>query len=296
VSKQFTLKCMDWHLQLCLYFGEPPFWPFRVGVQSMPPFMMAGFRHFTAGLLICSYFLIKGYKLPTKEQFKVCLINGILLLVLGNGLVSWAEMYISSGLAALICALSPIAIIGANSWFGSKEKIRPVAILGILLCLGAQVLIFKNNLADLANPKYLQGMLFLVIAIISWGFGSIYIKQNQTGLHPLYGASFQMLFAGVILLVFGGSLGEWRVFNPTEEGLWSLGYLIIVGSLLGYGSYMYVLKHMPASVVSTYAYINTIVAVALGWIWLGEAVDGLVWIAVLLTIAGVYMVNKSGSK
>lgn len=258
--------------------------------------MMAGFRHFTAGILICSYFIIRGYKLPTWSQLKVCIINGILLLVLGNGLVSWAEIYISSGLAALICALSPIAIIGANALFGSKEKIKPIAILGIVICLGAQVLIFKNNLNELANPKYLQGILFLLIAIISWGVGSIYIKHNQTGLHPLYGASFQMLSAGIILLVFGGSIGEWSTFHPTQEGIWSLVYLVIFGSLIGYGSYMYVLKHLPATIVSTYAYINTIVAVALGWLWLSEPVDGLVWIAVLLTIAGVYLVNRSASK
>lgn len=258
--------------------------------------MMAGFRHFTAGLLICSYFVIRGYKMPTLAQLKVCLVNGILLLVLGNGLVSWAEIYISSGLAALICALSPIVIIGANSAFGSKEPIKPIAIVGIILCLGAQVLIFKNNLAEFANPKYIQGIVFLLIAITSWGIGSIYVKQNQTGLHPLYGASFQMLMAGIILLVFGYGIGEWPSFHPTDEGLWSLVYLIIFGSLIGYGSYMYVLKHLPASIVSTYAYINTIVAVVLGWLWLNEAVDEFVWIAVLLTVSGVYLVNRSAMK
>jgi drug/metabolite transporter (DMT)-like permease len=295
VNKSFTPAAWLAFAAVAIFWGTT-FLAIRIGVQTMPPFLMAGLRHFTAGLFICSYFLLRGYALPTLAQLKVCLINGILLLVIGNGLVSWAEMYISSGLAALICALSPIAIIGANSLFGNKEKIKPIAILGIGLCLAAQVLIFKNNLAELANPKYIQGILFLLIAITSWGVGSIYVKQHQTGLHPLYGASFQMLTAGMILLIFGSSIGEWNTFVPSAEGIWSLVYLIVFGSLVGYGSYMYVLNHMPASIISTYAYINTIVAVALGWLWLGEDVDGLVWLAVLLTIGGVYLVNRSALK
>jgi drug/metabolite transporter (DMT)-like permease len=295
VIKQYPASAWLAFASVSIFWGTT-FLAIRLGVQSMPPFVMAGLRHFTAGILICSFFLIKGYKLPTLAQLKVCVVNGILLLVFGNGLVSWAEIYISSGLAALICALSPIAIISANSIWGSKEKIRPLAIVGIAICVGAQVLIFKNNLQELADPRYLQGILFLLIAIVSWGVGSVYVKHNQTGLHPLYGASFQMLSAGVILLVFGTSIGEWSAFHPTEEGIWSLVYLVGIGSVIGYGSYMYVLKQLPAAIVSTYAYINTVVAVALGWLWLSEPVDGLVWVAVLLTIAGVYLVNNSSSK
>jgi drug/metabolite transporter (DMT)-like permease len=290
--KNLTLNAWLAFAAVAIFWGTT-FLAIRIGVQTMPPFLMAGLRHFIAGFFICSYFLLKGYPLPTWPQFKVFLVNGVLLLVIGNGLVSWAEIYISSGLAALICALSPLAIIGANTFMGNKEKITPLVIVGIALCLGAQVLILKNNIADLANPKYVQGIVFLLIAISSWGVGSIYVKQHQTGVHPLYGASFQMLSAGVILLVFGSSIGEWEHFHPDMNGIWSLVYLVIFGSLIGYGSYMYVLKHMPASIVSTYAYINTIVAVALGWFWLNEPLDEQMWIAVMLTIGGVYLVNKS---
>ncbi len=292
MKNQSTINAWAAYLAVAIFWGTT-FLAIRVGVESMPPFLMAGFRHFTAGLLICSYFLIRGYKLPTLAQLRVCLINGVLLLVLGNGLVSWAEMYITSGLTALICALSPLMIIGANALMGNKEKLTIQVMIGIVLCLAAQFLIFKNNIADLANPNYIMGIVFLLIAIMSWGFGSVYIKNNPTMLHPLYGASFQMLSAGVILLVFGSSLGEWASFHPNSDGIWSLVYLVVVGSVIGYGSYMYILKHLPATIVSTYAYVNTIVAVALGWLLLGEMVNGLLWVAVVLTIAGVYLVNSS---
>jgi len=224
---------------------------------------------------------------------KVQIINGFLMLVIGNGLVSWAEMYITSGLAALICALSPLAIIGVNMIWGTKEKITLVVAIGIVLCLIAQVLIFKDNFADLTNPNYIQGIIFLLIAILSWGIGSVYIKNNQTGMHPLFGASFQMLSAGILLLLFGSGIGEWESFNPTKAGIQSIVYLVIFGSIIGYGSYMYILKHLPATVVSTYAYINTVVAVFLGWLILNEPLNTVVWLAVLLTITGVYLVNWS---
>lgn len=280
------------YVAVAIFWGTT-FLAIRMGVATMPPFLMAGLRHLFAGLLICSYFLIRGYSLPTKAQFGIALVNGILLLVVGNGLVSWAEKYITSGLAALICALSPLAIIGANQLMGKRESMTLKMWLGVGLCLGAQVLIFKNNLDDLAKPEYLLGIVFLLTAVVSWGFGSIYAKQKQTGLHPLYGASFQMMSAGVILLIVGSALGEWSSFHPDMQGIWSIVYLIVFGSILGYGSYMYILKHLPAAIVSTYAYVNTIVAVALGWFILDEEVNGLIWLAVVLTISGVYLVNSS---
>ncbi|TAE90088.1 MAG: multidrug DMT transporter permease [Bacteroidetes bacterium] len=276
------------------FFWGTTFLAIRIGVQSMPPFLMAGLRHFIGGLLICSFFLIKGYALPTWPQFKVYIINGVLMLAIGNGLVTWAEMHISSGLAALICALTPLSIIGVNRVFGlHKEKLGLQALLGILICLVAQVIIFRDNLKELANPNYVIGIIFIVIAIIGWGIGSIYSKNKQTGINPFYGAGLQMISAGVILLVFGTGMGEWPAFKPTMEGIYSVIYLVIFGSLIGYGSFMYVLKQLPATIVSTYAYINTIVAVILGWLWLDEKLNLSIGIAVVLTIVGVWLVNRS---
>ncbi|MES2689471.1 MAG: EamA family transporter, partial [Bacteroidota bacterium] len=279
------------------FFWGTTFLAIKIGVKTMPPFLMAGSRHFIGGVLICSFFLIKGHKLPDWSQFKVFIINGFLLLVLGNGLVTWAEIYISSGLAALICALTPLSIITMNMLFGAhKEKLKAKAIAGIVVCLAAQVIIFRDNLKELADPNYLTGVLFIVIAIIGWGLGSIYSKNKQTGIAPLYTAGLQMISAGTILLIFGSLIGEWPMFKPDAEGIYSLAYLIVFGSLIAFGSYMYVLKQLPATIVSTYAYINTIVAVILGWLWLDEKLNAAVIIAVILTIGGVWLVNSSFSK
>lgn len=275
-------------------FWGTTFLAIKIGVKSMPPFLMAGSRHFIGGVLICTFFLIKKYPLPTWQQFKVYAINGVLMLVIGNGLVTWAEIHISSGLAALICALTPLSIIGVNRLFGlQKEKLGVQALIGILACLLAQVIIFRDNLKELTNPNYIIGIIFIVIAIIGWGFGSIYSKNKQTGINPFYGAGLQMISAGVILLVFGTLMGEWPSFHPTTEGIYSVLYLVVFGSLIGYGSFMYVLKQLPATIVSTYAYINTIVAVILGWLWLDEKLNIAIGVAVVLTILGVWLVNRS---
>lgn len=295
MGNKYSLNAWLAYFAVAIFWGTT-FLAIRVGVQTMPPFIMAGLRHFTAGLIIFSYFMFRGYKLPSWNHLKIHVMTGILMLVIGNGLVSWSEIYISSGLAALICALTPLTIILINTLVGTKEQIGFKTILGVSFCLLAQVLIFKDNLAEFANPKYIQGIFFLLIAISCWGYGSIYIKNNQTGMHPLFGASFQMLSGGSILLVVGTITGEWGHYNPSIEAYESIVYLIIFGSLIGYGSYMYVLKHLPATIVSTYAYINTIVAVFLGWLILNEPLNAFVWIAVLLTISGVYLVNTSFAK
>lgn len=278
------------------FFWGTTFLAIRIGVETFPPFLMAGFRHLCGGVLLCSYFLLRGYKLPSAQHLKVFAINGFLMLVLGNGLVTWAEKYVSSGLAALICSLTPVWIIVINSFGGKKEKITFAVIGGIAMCLIAQLLIFRDNLAELTNPNYVLGIIFILIANIAWGAGTVYSKNNQTGVHPLFGAGLQMISGGVILQVMGAVLGEWGHMHPNHEAIWSLAYLVVFGSIVAYGAYMYVLHQLPATIVSTYAYINTVVAVILGWLWYNEKLDGNVVFAMVLTIAGVWLVNRSFKK
>lgn len=292
MNKQTSLHAWLAYAAVAFFWGTT-FFAIRVGVETFPPFLMAGFRHSIGGILICSYFLLRGYKLPPLKHLKVFAINGFLMLVLGNGLVTWAEQYVSSGLAALICSLTPIWIIWINSMSGQKEKMNLTVLSGIVLCLVGQLLIFKDNLKDFAEPNYTIGIVFILIANLTWAIGTVYSKNNQTGVHPLFGAGLQMICGGFVLDLFGTVRGEWSVLHPSTEAILALAYLVIFGSIIAYGSYMYVIKHMPATIVSTYAYVNTLVAVLLGWLWLDEPLNIIIWTAVVLTLAGVYMVNKS---
>ncbi len=277
-------------------FWGTTFFAIRVGVETFPPFLMAGFRHSIGGILICLYFYLKGYKLPPKKDLKVFAINGLLMLAFGNGLVTWAEQYVNSGLAALICSLTPIWIIAVNSVSGQKEKLNYIIGLGILLCLFGQFLLFKDNIKDFADPNYAIGIISILIANIAWAVGTVYSKNHRSDTNPLFGAGLQMVCGGIILDLVGTARGEWSNLHPSSEAVWALVYLILFGSIIAYGAYMYVLKLLPATIISTYAYINTVVAVFLGWLWLDEPLNMLVWTAVVLTIAGVYLVNKSYSK
>lgn len=277
-------------------FWGTTFFAIRVGVETFPPFLMAGFRHSIGGILICLYFYLKGYKLPPKKDLKVFAVNGLLMLAFGNGLVTWAEQYVNSGLAALICSLTPIWIIAVNSVSGQKEKLNYIIGLGILLCLFGQFLLFKDNIKDFADPNYAIGIISILIANIAWAVGTVYSKNHRSDTNPLFGAGLQMVCGGIILDLVGTARGEWSNLHPSSEAVWALVYLILFGSIIAYGAYMYVLKLLPATIISTYAYINTVVAVFLGWLWLDEPLNMLVWTAVVLTIAGVYLVNKSYSK
>lgn len=257
---------------------------------------MAGFRHSIGGILICSYFLLRGYKLPSVKSLKVFAINGLLMLVIGNGLVTWAEIYVPSGLAAIICSLTPIWIVGFNAFGENKEVLNIKIAIGFIICLLAQILIFKNHIEDFSNPNYVLGIIFVLIANMAWALGTVYSKNHKSDTHPLFGAGLQMIAGGVILDIIGTVMGEWNNMNPTPTSIWSLVYLIVFGSIIAYGAYMYVLKKLPATIVSTYAYINTLVAVLLGWMWYDEHLTVEMFAGVILTIFGLWIVNRSFNK
>jgi drug/metabolite transporter (DMT)-like permease len=275
------------------FFWGTTYLGIRIGVQSFPPFLLAGFRNSISGIILCSWFLLRGYKMPSLKSMKVFAINGFLMLVLGNGLVTWAEIYVSSGLAALICSLTPIWIVMFNAMGRKKEKVSMQIVIGLAICLAGQLLIFNDNIRDFANPNYTLGIVCILIANLAWAMGSIYSKNHKSDVNPLFGAGLQMVVGGLLLDMIGTYRGEWGQLHPTPDAIWALVYLIVAGSIIAYSAYMYVLQKLPATVISTYAYINTIVAVILGWFWLDEKLNMVLAIAVLMTIGGVWLINKS---
>ncbi len=294
-QQKFPIKVWLAFAAVALFWGTT-FLGMRIGIQTFPPFLLAGLRHTIGGVIICSYFLLRGYKIPDKKELKVFAINGFLMMVCGNGLVCYAEMYISSGLAALICSLTPIWLVLINSTTSKTESINKITIAGFLLCFLAQFLLFKDHIKELGNTQYLYGIIAVTIANFCWALGSIYSKQHKYEINSLYAAGLQMIFGGIMLDIYSISTGDLNNLNPSSESIYALAYLIIFGSIIAYGSYIYILKNMPAAIVSTYAYINTIVAVILGWLWFNEIMNLQMAFAVLLTLFGLWLVNKSMNK
>ncbi|MDP3927858.1 MAG: EamA family transporter [Bacteroidota bacterium] len=274
-------------------FWGTTFLAISIGVKTFPPLLMAAFRHTAAGLIILSYFLLRGYKIPPLSSLKTFSFNGILMLAGGNGIISWGMQYVGSGLTALICALTPVWIVIINRVSGNQEKLHPLAVLGFVICLVGQFFLFKDKVALFKDEMFIWGVLAVVVSNFLWALGTVYSKNHQSKVHPIFASGWQMIPGGLFLFVAAFLRGEMHAFSPAPEAINALIYLILFGSILAYGSYMYVIKKLPATIVSTYAYINTMVAILLGWLWLNEGLDFSTLIAVALTIIGVYLVSRN---
>ncbi len=274
-------------------FWGTTFLAISVGVKTFPPILMAAFRHSIAGIILLSFFLLQGFKIPNWKSLKTYGLNGILMLAGGNGIISWGMQYVGSGLTALICALTPVWIVIINKVSGNQEKLHPMAVLGFIICLCGQFFLFKDKIKLFENPMFIWGILAVVLSNFFWALGTVYSKNHKTSEHPLFASGLQMIPGGVLLFIISFFRGEMQHVAPSSEAIWAVAYLIVFGSILAYGSYMYVIKQLPATIVSTYAYINTIVAIILGWFWLHEALDTSTIISVVLTIIGVFLVSKN---
>ncbi|HMN50374.1 MAG TPA: EamA family transporter [Ignavibacteriaceae bacterium] len=279
---------------VCIIWGTT-YLAIRIGVEHIPPMLFAGIRWIVAGSIFISLLKFLGKPFPPKNDLIHIAIMGTAMLGFGNGLVVVGEQYISSGLAALLITTVPFWVVGMESFLSKGPKINAKIILGLFVGLVGISLIFGSNWKDLFDTKYLIGILSIFGAVVSWSFGTVYSKYKRVNTHPLISASIQMLIAGVAQTILGILLGELSQISFNASGISALVYLIIAGSIFGYGSYIYAIEHLPLSLVSTYAYINPIIAVFLGWLFLDEKLNLIIGIGAVIIILGVILV-KQGTK
>ncbi|GEP96947.1 EamA family transporter [Chitinophaga cymbidii] len=269
----------------------------RIGVQHMHGMMLAGLRQTAAGAILTAFFLIKGYKLPQVPVLSKLFVIGVIMLCGSNGLMTWAMQYIPSGLGAIIAATVPIWITIFSFFLVQKTRISVQLVIGMLIGLAGIGGIFYDNLAHLMEPEYRFGVMLITLACVFWALGSVLTAKWALGINYLYGAGFQMLFSGLVMLVIAGLMGQHlSVGNFTGELWGSLLYLIFIGSLLSYSAYVFALNNLPPSLVAIYAYINPIVAVILGWLILSENLNWLMGASCMVTLFGVYLVNNAFNK
>jgi drug/metabolite transporter (DMT)-like permease len=268
----------------------------KFGVETIPPFLMAGARHLLAGSLLFAWLGLRGGMEPMRPaQWAAAAIVGALLLVGGNGSVSWAEQRVPSGLAALLVATVPLWIV-LLEWLrpGLRSSgARPCwgAALGLLLGFGGVgLLVGPSKFNHRVDPL---GAAVLVLASLSWAIGSLYSRSHKVPIAPLQAAAMQSLAGGGILFALSAASGEWARLDPAQVSLrsvLSLLYLVLFGSLLGFTAYIWLLRVTTASRVSTYAYVNPVVAVLLGWLFAGEAVTPRMIGATALIVVAVALV------
>lgn len=277
---------------VCLIWGTT-YLALRIAVVGFPPFLFTALRQTTAGLILLSVMFTLGKAAwPSREHIFRQAIGGFFMLSLGNGLVAWAEMHIPSGVAAIICSLMPVMVIIINLFINADERPTMPIIAGVALGLIGIIMIFGEHIAEFSKTEYLIGIVLTFAAVISWAGGSIWIKKKNTDSNPFVNAGLQMFFGGFWCFPLSLLFDDLSTVTWSAEVAWSMVYLIIFGSIVAYASYSYALRKLPMTIVSLYAYVNPLVAVLLGWLVLDEMLNLKIIVAFLLTVAGIYIVNR----
>jgi|SRR5271165_1216497 len=267
----------------------------RIGVETIPPFFMAFLRHFSVGLVFYPVFRWLSREKPTLAQWRTTAVTGVLLLLCGNGVVSWAEKSVSSGIAALLVATVSLWMVLIEWLRPGGARPAPRVIAGFVLGFGGMALLVgPKNLGGSERIAPL-GALALILASLAWASGSIYSRHHPLPRSPMLGVAMQTLCGGAALFLVSLVRGELHGFQLASVSLRSwlaVLYLIIFGSALGFSAYVYILKHSTAARVATYAFVNPVVALFLGWFWGGEALtlrtilaSAVILTAVILVIA-----------
>lgn len=277
---------------ICIIWGTT-FLAMRIGVKDFPPFLFAGLRQFIAGLLLVGYMLwIKKSKFPSRANVVRQAFGGFLMITLGNGLVSWAEVYVPSGVAAIICSFMPVWVVLINLTINRSELPNGLIVFGVFTGLCGIILVFNEHLADFVNSNYQLGIVFIFIASLTWALGSVIIKRSRDGSNPFVNAGLQMLFGGLWCFVLSFLLDDLSSVKWTRQVGFSLTYLIIVGSVAAFAMYVYALTQLPIIIASLYSYVNPLVAVVLGWLLLDEKLNLIIGVAIVVTAMGIYLVNR----
>lgn len=277
---------------VCVIWGTT-YLALRIAVLHFPPFLFSGIRQTVAGLILAGSLLaFAKVALPNKQHILRQAIAGFFLITLGNGLVAWGEMHIPSGIAAIICSLMPLMVILINLSVNRDEKPTFPIILGVAVGLIGIILIFGEHLGEFSTLGYTLGIITTFGAVISWAGGSIWIKKHNADSNPFLNAGLQMLFGGLFMFPASLLFDDLSNITFTPEAAWSMLYLTIFGSIVAYACYSYALRKLPMTIVSMYAYINPLVAVLLGWLVLDEKLTLRMGIAILITVSGIYIVNR----
>ena len=279
------------YILVCIIWGST-YLAIRIGVQSMPPFLFAGIRFIIAGSIILLYSYIKKLEFPKgiKEYWKISVV-GLFLLAIGNSLVVIAEMRVNSSTAALLLALIPIFIAIIEQFIPEGSRISLSGWIGMFIGFaGVGILSFSGG-SGFDTDVF--GIILLLLACLAWAVGSIYSKRTVFTGSIVTQIGVQMLAGGLAQTIMGLIIGEASKFKYNPSGIGAMLYLIFVGSLVGYTSYIYLISVWPISKAGTYAYVNPVVAMFLGWLILQEPVTGKMIISAILILAGVLIVQRS---
>ncbi len=289
-----------WHVILAFIlvyvFWGSTYLGIGIAVKSIPPYLMTGVRFFIAGTLMLFYCWRsnRGIRVTLPQLARLAVI-GCLLLSVSNVLLAWAEEVVPTGLAALIVAVTPLWFLVIDAFLFRGDRPSAKGYIGLALgILGIAVLLWPKLMATTAlGRKQFLAASMLIFASFSWSLGSALSKRWQKGIDPFSASAWQMTVAGTVNLIVAFAFGEFAHARWTASGLGAIAYLIVFGSWVGFSAYIWLLQHVSMSKVATYAYVNPVVAVFLGWIVLHERVDAYILAGTAIVVISVALVTQA---
>jgi drug/metabolite transporter (DMT)-like permease len=267
----------------------------RFAVETMPPFLMAGVRFLVAGSVLYAFRRLHGDPPPVRLEWRSAAIVGFFLLVGGNGSVVWAEQRVPSGIAALLVGSAPLWMVLLDSLRAGGRRPGGWAILGVVLGFaGIAILVGPAQLIGIEGSVDLLGAGALTLAAFSWAVGSLYNRSAQLPASPLLGTGMEMLMGGLGLTLLGTLTGEWGrldIAAIAPRSWWGLVYLIVFGSWVGFAAYTWLLRVAPTTLVSTYAYVNPLVAILVGNWLAAEPITLRVLVAAAIIVGSVAVIT-----
>jgi len=266
----------------------------RVAVETLPPFLMAGMRFAIAGVILFGYLRLRGVAWPTRVQWRDHSIVGLFVLLGGNGIVSWAELRTPSGFTSLILGASPLIVVLLDWARPGGKPPTPGLAAGVAVGMaGIALLLGPGAIPEGYRPPGID-VIALFVASTSWWIGSLYSKHSKSGTPLLMASAIQMLVGSASMLLTGWVLGEGGQlhFGSVSPQSWlAFGYLVIVGSIVAFPTFVWLLEHSTPAKVSTYAYVNPVVAMFLGWAILGEPMNLRIFLAAAVIIGAVAIIT-----
>lgn len=291
------LKVLSAFAAVYLAWGST-FIAIRFAVESIPPFLMAGSRFLIAGALLYVFARLRGALVPSLKQWIPATIIGTLLLVCGNGGVALAEKTVPSSLVSLLIAMVPVyfALLEWARPGGSPPGLRVGA--GLLIgVLGFLMLVGPSHLFGTAAAIDMRGVVYVLAGSLCWSIGSLYSRGLKIADSPVMGIAMQTLAAGVLMLLISLGLNETARVDLAAiplKAIFSVWYLIVFGSLVGYSAYIWLLQNVKSSLVATYAYVNPVVAVFLGWALAGEQLSLQTMLSAAVILSAVWIITQAG--
>jgi len=294
IKRRLHVAYIAW-IVLCLVWGTT-YLAIRVALESIPPLFMAGIRWVVAGGLLVAFFSLRGEPLPGRQQWSSLAVRGVLLIGFGNGAVVWAEQTVPSGLAAVFVAVNPFWMVGIDALLGDRKAPTVRQVIGLCIGFIGIVLLVSPRNSAAATGGFWRGFTATQIACLAWSLGSTYARRrslrHEDQSHTVASVAFEMLFGGIGLLCCGAIIGESLQVAVTIRSLTAVVYLILFGSIVAYSCYRYALQYLPVATLSLYVYANTVIAVFLGTLLLGEPLNWWMGIGAAVVLVGIGLVKE----